>query len=119
MACTILQQLDCLTSYTCMKDIFQAYPGAIYTPYVAVTIGDINITMGNKSSPAYKNHAAISSFTYGFEPGTSSFGADIEIVDSGGTAYRDIIRATTNANQRPPTTIVIRSKLRSTTDDPP
>ena len=93
MACTILQQLDCLTSYTCMKDIFQAYPGAIYTPYVAVTIGDINITMGNKSSPAYKNHAAISSFTYGFEPGTSSFGADIEIVDSGGTAYRDIIRA--------------------------
>ena len=89
MACTV----DCLSTYTCGKDIFQAYPGAIYTPFVDVKIGDIHITMGNKSSPAYKNHAAVSSFTYGFEPGTSSFGADIEIVDSGGTAYRDIIRA--------------------------
>ena len=89
MACTV----DCLSTYTCGKDIFQAYPGAIYASFVRLTIGDIDITMGNKSSPAYKNAAAISSFTYGFEPGTSSFGADVEIIDSGGTAYRDIIRA--------------------------
>jgi len=50
------------------------------------------IQVGNSSSHP-NNHAAISSFQYGFGNGTPGWGADFEVIDQGGTMYRDIIQA--------------------------
>lgn len=84
--------VDCIETYGCGVPI-PTTPGAIFTPYVKIEFdGDKYITMGNASAPP-DNHATISSFQYGFTPGTTGYGADFEIIDQGGVMYRRIIKA--------------------------
>lgn len=88
MACII----DCLDTYGCGLPI-PATPGAIFSPYVSLEFeGEKILSVGNQSAPP-DNHATISSFQYGFTPGTVGYGADFEIIDQGGLMYKRIIRA--------------------------
>jgi hypothetical protein len=94
MACTIAE--ECLTTYGCG---FPQEPldGAVFSPFVIIKFyvngeGEKTITVGNASSPPY-NSAAITSFNYGFVPGTNGWGADFEIIDQGGVIAYDIIAA--------------------------
>jgi hypothetical protein len=87
MTCT----LDCLSTYGCGTPL-EASPGAIFSPYIRLEFGGETITVGNNSS-TIDNHAAISSFQYGFGTGTTGYGADFEIIDDGGVTSRKIIRA--------------------------
>ena len=83
--------IDCLSTYSC-GDPIEVTPGAIYAPYVKLTMqGGAVITVGNNSAPG-NNMAAITSMTYGITPGTPGYGIDLEIVDNGGTMYRQIIK---------------------------
>lgn len=86
-------QIDCLSTYSCGLPPNQPLDGAIFSPYVKLQFGKQQvITVGNESSPP-NNHATISSFQYGFGPQTMGWGADFEVIDQGGTLYRQIIRA--------------------------
>ena len=87
MACTV----DCLDNYGCGTPN-QVFPGAVYAPFVELNLGGQKITVGNNSA-APDNHATISSFEYGFEPGSVGYGATFELIDQGGVMYRRIIRA--------------------------
>lgn len=88
MPCTV----DCLSTYGCGAPI-QADNGAVFAPYIKLEFGGGRIiTVGNASAPP-DNHATISSFQYGFTPGSVGYGADFEIIDQGGVMYRRIIRA--------------------------
>lgn len=87
MVCTA----DCSADYTCGA-INQPPAGAIYAPYVTISFGDRTVTVGNASAPP-ENSAAITSFSYGFGAGPSGWGADFEILDTGGVLYEDIIKA--------------------------
>ena len=68
-------------------------PGAVYAPYVSLTFaGGHKITVGNESSPK-TNLATITSFELGLSPGEKGYGCDVEIIDVGGSMYKDIIKA--------------------------
>ena len=86
-------QVDCLSTYSCNAQVIGAYDGAIFEPWVELTFGkNMSITGGNKSSPP-NNLATIRSFSYGQGGGGAAMGADFEIIDVGGTMYRQIIKA--------------------------
>lgn len=88
-------EVDCLTTYSCSgASPKEAIPGAVYSPYVVLKFknGEKILTVGNTSSPP-DNHAVISSFQYGFQPGTVGYGADFEIIDHGGLMYKMIVKA--------------------------
>jgi hypothetical protein len=82
---------ECLAEYGC-DDVKNPIDGAIFSPFVRLYLGSTFITNGNESSPN-SNHAAISSFEYGFQPGSIGFGANFEIIDQGGTMYKQIVDA--------------------------
>lgn len=95
------------------KTVQQPRPGYIFAPYVRVGFADGKyITVGNNSQPpgflsslniAYRqalgltsvtnlfNSAVISNFEYGFEANNSGFQCSIEIVDSAGGSYIEIL----------------------------
>lgn len=83
---------ECLAEHGCTNDIKESIDGAIFSPFVRLYLGSQFITNGNNSSPN-SNHAAITSFEYGFQPGSIGFGANFEIIDQGGTMYRQIVLA--------------------------
>lgn len=90
MAC----QTECLTQYSCdQKTIFTPPEGAILEPWIECKIGNFILTLGNNSAPTIQNTACISSMNYGFEAGRTSFGIDFEVLDLGGVAYRELVRA--------------------------
>lgn len=94
MACTISD--ECLSTFGCGHPQ-EPLDGAVFSPFVIIKFyvngqGSKTITVGNASSPPY-NSAAITSFTYGFVPGTNGWGADFEIIDQGGVIAYDIIAA--------------------------
>jgi len=83
--------VDCIDAYKC-GDLLEAFPGAIFAPYVELNFGGKRITVGNNSAPP-NNHATISSFEFGFMPGSTGYGAKFEIIDQGGVMSKDIIKA--------------------------
>lgn len=96
--CTV----DCLAKYSCAPGapVVTVADGAVFEPYVKLRFGAAIITGGNKSAPNNdprlpgNNLASIRSFEYGSTgSGGSSFGASFEIIDVGGTMYRQIIHA--------------------------
>jgi hypothetical protein len=84
---------ECLSTYLC-NDIKLPPKGAVYAPYIKVTINnEVLLMSGNESSPPGNNHAIITSFQYGASSGTGGAGCVIEAVDEGGIAYRKIADA--------------------------
>ncbi len=92
MPCTISE--SCFNGAGCSPSV-DPTPGAVYAPYVKLLFSGFNIvTVGNKStSPELKDLATVTSFEFGMSPGDKGYGADIEILDAGGTAYKKIIGA--------------------------
>ena len=84
-------QVNCLKTYGC-GDPIEITQGAIYTPYMALEFNGAKITGGNQSTQP-SNLAALTSLTYGFSTGTPGMGGEVEIIDNGGTMYRQIIQA--------------------------
>jgi hypothetical protein len=104
-------QVNCLSTYSCNSGLIAPFDGSVFEPFVILYCGDFYVTGGNYSTIAHnsknefsitKNLASISSFSYGAGGTTSSFGAEFEIIDVGGTMYRQIIHAInkTVANQK-------------------
>lgn len=89
--------IDCLETYKCngiQKD--RPWRGAVYTPYVEITVGGDKVLLtGNESCPigTSPHHAMITSFQYGTQAGTGSCGCTIEVVDEGGKLYEKIYDA--------------------------
>ena len=92
-------EIDCLSTYTCDSMPEDAEPGAVFLPFVELDIGGQKITGGNSSAPP-DNLATISSFEYGFQPGSSTLGATFEILDQGVIMSERIIRAINNTAAR-------------------
>lgn len=90
---------NCLATYGCSSSVKKpigADPpiGAIYTPYVKVTVGgQVLLMSGNNSSPVNPHHAMITSFQYGCQSGTGGCGATIEVIDEGGITYEKVYQA--------------------------
>lgn len=81
---------DCL-DLGCRSKSDLPIDGAIYTPYVKVTIGGKDFLLtGNASSPSNSNRAMITSFQYGGGTGTGNCGGTIEVADEGGTTYERV-----------------------------
>lgn len=92
MACTV----DCLETLGCPNNMAEVPDYSIFSPFVKLEFlrgQEIGLlTVGNQSSPPL-NHATITSFEYGFSPGSIGWGAKFEIIDQGGLMYKQIIRA--------------------------
>lgn len=85
-------EISCISEYECGEEI-HPLDGAVYTPYVELTIGGkVVLLSGNESSPEVKNRAAIQSFQYGTTMGQGGCGIKVEIVDEGGELYRTIVK---------------------------
>lgn len=71
--------------------LLNALDADVVAPIVTVTVSGPGgeITVGNKSSPGFDNHAIVKSFQYGLSNGT---GLSVEIVDEEGGAFRDFFR---------------------------
>lgn len=84
--------MSCLLAGGCKKyqcgDIRRAIDAEAIGPFVTITISGNGreITVGNKSSPAFGHKAVIRSFQYGENDG---FGVRIEIVDEDGGAFTE------------------------------
>ena len=84
-------EISCLSEYDC-KGEQHPIEGAVYTPYVELTVGGKVVLMsGNRSSPEVANHAAIQSFQYGTTMGQGGCGIKVEIIDEGGVLYKSIV----------------------------
>ena len=98
---------------TGLRVVQRPRPGYIFAPYVRLGFPDgVYITVGNNSQPpgflaklnnSYRqalglqsttnifNSAVISNFEYGFEANNSGFQCSVEILDSAGSSYVDIL----------------------------
>ena len=75
--------VGCISSYQCGPKI-DPPPWAVLAPYIKVTFGGGELTVGNHSSPANQNMAIVTGLTVGFSNG---FMAKIEITDQEGGAF--------------------------------
>lgn len=73
----------CLPEYQCGSIKRISPDGAVYAPFVEMTLGS-KITVGNKSFNASPHSAVIKSFDYG---GSSGTGCTVEIIDEQGTSF--------------------------------
>lgn len=89
--------INCLSNYDCNGlEINKPWRGAVYTPYLEVTVGGERVLLtGNESCPIgdAPHHAMITSFQYGTQSGTGSCGCTIEVTDEGGKLYEKVYRA--------------------------
>lgn len=78
----------CASRFGCgISSIRRPLEGAVLAPFVEISVNDGRenvITVGNKSSPQFGNHAVVKSMQYGQTNGT---GITIEIVDEEGGAF--------------------------------
>ena len=95
MPCTISE--SCYNTSSC-GPASEPIDGAVYAPYVKLLFSGFTIiTVGNRStSPELNDTATVTSFEFGMTPGEKGYGADIEILDAGGTAYKKIISSINN-----------------------
>ena len=88
MAC----QHECITQYSCQPPD-EPLDGAVFAPFVELSIKTGMITVGNDSLPDDPNKAVIKSFQYGFGIAGAGVGAEFEIVSEGQQAIIAIVRA--------------------------
>lgn len=90
--------VSCLDELGCPDPMARIEDYSIFSPFVKLSFlkasGDeaAFITVGNESSPP-NNQATITSFDYGFTPGSTGWGASFEIIDQGGSMYKQIVKA--------------------------
>jgi len=85
-------EISCISEYMCTEEV-HPIDGAVYTPYVELTVGGkVVLLTGNRSSTEVDNHAAIQSFQYGTTMGQGGCGIKVEIIDEGGVLYKNIVK---------------------------
>ena len=82
---------ECISQYSCNPPD-EPLEGAIFSPFVELTINDELITVSNDSMPRNPNKAVIKSFQYGLSVAGGGVGAEFEIVSEGQQAIVGIIR---------------------------
>lgn len=82
MTCAV----SCLQAYQ-SGQIRRTLPGAVLAPYVDIIFGGGQISVGNKSAPAWGHKASIRSFEYGSTGGEGGVSASVEIFDEQGGAF--------------------------------
>ena len=93
---------DDITRFSCEPTPAKPYPGLVYAPYAIVRWGSYVLTTGNDSfidGGQKKNTATITSFEFGLSPGDKGYGVDVEVFDSGGRMYKEIILSINKAMQ--------------------